>query len=67
MSKKDTRVVLHLPQNLKYIGSTHQGAVTLSKGGAPTIVTWQLGNMEPGQQIEIKTRVQAVKNRPRIA
>jgi uncharacterized repeat protein (TIGR01451 family) len=61
MRKKDTRVVLHLPQNLKYVGSTHQGAVTPSKGGAPTIVTWQLGDLEPGQKIEIKARVQAVK------
>jgi uncharacterized repeat protein (TIGR01451 family) len=61
MSKEDTRVILNLPQNLKYIGSTHQGVVTPSKGDAPTIVTWQLGDMAPGQQIEIKTRVQAVK------
>lgn len=61
MSKDDTRVVLHLPQNLKYIGSTHQGTVTPSKGGAPTVVTWQLGNIAPGQQIEIQARVQAVK------
>jgi uncharacterized repeat protein (TIGR01451 family) len=61
MSKEDTRVVLNLPQNLKYIGSTHQGVVTPSKGDAPTIVAWQLGNMTPGQQIEIKARVKAVK------
>lgn len=61
VSKEDTRVVLRLSDNLKYIGSTHGGAVTSSKGDAPTIVTWPLGNMAPGQQIEIKARVQAVK------
>jgi uncharacterized repeat protein (TIGR01451 family) len=61
MSKENTRVVLHLSDNLKYIGSTHGGTVTPSKGDAPTIVSWQLGKMAPGQQIEIKARVQAVK------
>lgn len=59
--QEDTRVILHLPDNLKYVGSTHQGEVTPSKDGAETIITWPLGNVGPGQHIEIKARVQALK------
>lgn len=61
-SKKDTRVVLRLPQNLKYIGATQKGAVTPSKGRTPSTIAWQLGTIDPGKQSIITLRVQAEKS-----